>query len=220
MLNRKYKFNVFFIILLAVCLGSSVCAETVYFLVGEISPSYNDSYVLPLSDPCDIAHARDLIEYGPDEIIATIAVAPIERWDPNNGININRDYLQKGIPAWSWYVTGFYGFGEFAIEECDGWPTGVEDSLEAWVGEGGVGQVCFWAYTVIAELGTDLEPWNCDLDVNSNVNFDDWAMFAAYWQDSNCSHRYYCEGTDIDGSGIVDSNDIAIIARNWLWEEP
>lgn len=212
--------NLLYLFLLAACLGTSASGETVYFLVGEISPSHNDSYVLPLNDPYDIAYARDLVEYGAyttPETSAGIVVAAVGRWDPNNGINKNRDYLQQGIPAWSWYVTEFYGFAEFTIEVCDAWPTYVEENLDVWLEQ--VGQICFWAYTVVAELGTDLEPWNCDLTVDGIVDPNDLAWFTSHWLDSGCGHRYYCEGTDIDGGGEVDFYDFAVFARNWLWQK-
>ena len=213
--------NLLFLFILAACSSSLVYAETVYFLVAEISPSRNDSYVLPLEDPCDIAHARKLIEEGPGgpNTMATIAAAYIARWDPNDGININRDYLQPGIPAWSWYVVEFLDFGELASVDCDGWPTAVEDGLDNWIQPGYWGQICFWAYTVVAELGTDLEPWNCDLDISGTVDMNDLAEIASHWLDVGCCHRYYCEGTDIDVSGEVDFKDFAIFANHWLWGE-
>lgn len=199
------------LLLLVACLSSAVCAETVYFLVAEMSPYYHDSYVLPLTDPCDITHARNLIEYGPG-IGGALVVASIDHWDPNNGINTNREYLQPGVPAWSWYVTEFMGFAELSAEVCDGWPGLTE------LGSG-AGQICFWSYTVVAELGTDLEPWNCDLTVDGIVDPNDLAWLTSHWLDSGCGHRYYCEGTDINGSGEVDFYDFAIFANHWLWEE-
>ena len=211
--------NLLFLFILATCLSSTVCAETVYFLVGEIfdPPYLNNSYVLPLTDPYDIAHARDLIEYG-SGIGEAIVVASIDHWDPNNGINTNRDYLQPGIPAWSWYVTEFGGFADFTIEILDGDPSAVEDDVEWWIQNTG-GLIGFWSYTVVAELGTDLEPWNCDLTIDGIVDPNDLTWFTSHWLDSGCGHRYYCEGTDIDGSGEVDFKDFAIFANNWLWEE-
>ncbi len=136
---------------------------------------------------------------------------------PNNGININRDYLQPGIPVWSWYITEFLEFAEATIEFCDGWPGHVEVGYVGGEKEGGV--ICFWSYTVVAELGTDLEPWNCDLTVDGIIDSNDLAWFTSHWLDSGCCHRYYCEGTDIDGSGEVDFYDFAIFANNWVWEE-
>ncbi len=121
-------------------------ASTVYFLVGEL-PGHEfkyDSYVIPLSDPADIAHARDLIAYGPG-IGGTVVAARISR-----GANdINRDYV--GNRSWSWHVSDFFGFGDTGPEVCDGWPTGVEDHLDKWLDQ--VGQICFYSYTIVAELG-------------------------------------------------------------------
>src|SRR5688572_7736622 len=53
--------------------------EPVYFLVGELPdrpPRNNDAYVLPLTDPQHIAHARRLVAEGPS-IGRGIAVANI-----------------------------------------------------------------------------------------------------------------------------------------------
>ena len=106
---------------------------------------------------------------------------------------------------------GFEGFSGVSIEICDGWATGIEDGI--FEGE----LICFWAYTVVAELGTDLEPWNCDLDADRDVDFSDFAIFAAGWRERGCGHRYWCGGADIDLSGSVNARDLAIFARNWLW---
>jgi hypothetical protein len=194
-------------------------AETVYFLVGGIYPSIPESYVLPLDDPCDIAYARLLIDEGPFEpnTSAYIVLAAIDRWDSNNSININRDYLQPGIPAWSWYVTKFDGFWEITSELLNGNPSLVENDIEQWI-EDTNGYIGFWGYTVVAELGMDLEPWNCDLTVDGIVDFNDLEWFASHWLDSGCSHRFYCDGTDINGSGEADFYDFAIFADNWLWQ--
>lgn len=216
------------ILMVLAVLGAEVQAETVYFLVGEKVPLYNDCYVLPLDDPYWIDYARGLLgepnepnkvnhglggikvgnaEYG------TIVVADIYRWE-GEGININRNYLEPNLAAWSWVVV-FNTFASAAIELCDGWPGGVEEALDYWIDD--VGNVCFNAYTVVAELGTNLEPWFCNLDADDDVDFDDFAMFAEQWGQSGCGHRYWCGGADIDGSGTVDGRDLAIFAENWLW---
>jgi len=204
------------LILLLAFLTSSVRAETVYFLVAEFAdpPFHNDSYVVALTDPNDIAHARNLIEYGPGIEGGHIVGASVDSWDPNDGINKNRDYLQPGMPAWSWYAI-FGGFGELSVEECDGMPSAVEEEgIEAWQ-QG----ICFWSYTVVAELGSDPEPWNCDLDLTGVVDFNDLAQITSHWLDSPCCHRYWCDGADLDGSGQVDMYDFAVFARNWRWEK-
>jgi len=215
--NRGAICGAFSVIMVFFGSPATLKAETVYFLVGEIYPVRYDCYVLPLTNPSDIAYARLLIAegpYGPNTLAAYVGAA-IDQWDPNNGININRNYLQPGIPAWSWYVTEFQGFWESSAEILDGCPTGIEDDH----GLGLPGAICFWSYTVIAELGTDLEPWKCDLTVDGSVNIHDFAQFSSHWLDSGCSHRFYCEGTDIDGSGEVDFADFATFVNNWLWNQ-
>jgi hypothetical protein len=99
-------------------LANSSRAESIRFLVGEIGePEHHDAYVLPLSDPAAIAHARELISTGPSAG-APIAVAKIAK-----GANgINRNVLAPGSPAWSWHVTEFEGFADNTIEILDGWP--------------------------------------------------------------------------------------------------
>ncbi len=125
--------------------------EDVLFLVTEL-PGYElfyDSYVLPLSEPDDIAYARGLIEYGPgsEGYEATIVGA----WIAAGADGINRDYLAPGAPEWSWHVSAFVRFAEYSAEIYDGSPSGVESDLEGWIGPGG-GIIGFWSYTVTAEI--------------------------------------------------------------------
>jgi hypothetical protein len=128
--------------------GGPAAAATVEFLVAE-PPGHavhGDSYVLPLSAKADIDHARDLIERGA-AAGAPIAVAQIAAGADGR----NRDVRAPGEPLWSWHVTEFQGFGDFAIELCDGWPGYVEQDVERWIANTN-GAICFWSYTVVAEL--------------------------------------------------------------------
>ena len=133
--------------LAAAAAAGAARAEPILFLVAEPRPVHGDSYVLPLTNPADIQHARDLIRLG-TTAGRTIAVARIEA----GGDGINRDYLAQGLPPWSWHVTEFLGFADFAIELCDGWPTFVERDVAGWI-ENTRGTICFWTYTVVAEIG-------------------------------------------------------------------
>ena len=133
-------------------LGSCVHDRgTVYFLVSEITPTHNDSYILPLTDADDIAQARALIA-DPDNTPAKIVIASIAPCEDCD--SPNRDLLNDG-DSWSWCITGFEGFAELSIEIYDGWPTFVEDDLEGWM-QNTNGTIGFWAYTVTREL-TPLE---------------------------------------------------------------
>jgi hypothetical protein len=112
-----------------------------------------DAYVLPLQAPADVAHARDLIVRGPALAGAPIAVARIAA-GPDG---VNRNVLAPGEPPWSWRVTEFQGFADFTIELCDGTPTLVEQDVAGWIANTG-GVICFWGYTVVAELPTSAIP--------------------------------------------------------------
>jgi len=183
---------------------------TFYFLVSD--PCCSDSYVLPLTELWpDVSHAFDLIEFGPSAG-QPIVVADITSWDPNTGINVNRDYCKQGAPAWSWYVSDFGAFVNTTPEILDGNATQVEDGN--FIG----GTIGFWAYTVVAFLGIDLEPPRCDLSVDGIVDANDLALFSAQWLKSGCGHRYWCGGADLDENAQVDLFDFAILARNWLWD--
>lgn len=44
----------------------------------------------------------------------------------------------------------------------------------------------------------------------------DFAVFASYWMDVNCSLSNWCNGCDFDMSGAVDANDLRFFAQDWL----
>jgi hypothetical protein len=53
----------------------------------------------------------------------------------------------------------------------------------------------------------------------AGVDFGDFAFVAKYWPETDCAGQYWSGGpcgADLDGSGSVDSNDVAILAANWL----
>jgi len=124
-------------------------AGPVYFLVTEFPGQevHQDSYVLPLEDAADIAHARDLIARGPAEAGASIAVAQIA--EGSDGIN--RNVIASGEPQWNWHVTGFEGFADTTVEILDGWPGDVAKEVPAWIANTN-GMIGFWSYTVTREL--------------------------------------------------------------------
>lgn len=119
--------------------------QTIYFLLGEVPghpTSRHESYVLPLSKPEDIAHARDLIargQTGTNELIRSIVVARIAR----SRNDINRNYLDPKFPEWRWHVTEFVAFADFTAEVLDGYPSNMP----------ALNTIGFWSYTVIRELG-------------------------------------------------------------------
>jgi hypothetical protein len=56
----------------------------------------------------------------------------------------------------------------------------------------------------------------CDFNNDGIVNFVDFQILASYWQTANCAGPGSCEGADLDGTGIVDGNDLALFAAFWV----
>jgi hypothetical protein len=135
-------------ILVAVGATARAAAAPIEFLVAEFPGHevHGDSYVLVLAESADIEHARALIEKGA-AAGATIAVVRIA--DGADGRN--RNVRAPGEPLWSWHQTSFEGFGDAAIELCDGWPGYVEQDVDRWIANTD-GTICFWSYTVVEEL--------------------------------------------------------------------
>jgi hypothetical protein len=199
------------IILVVLALGAAAQAETVYFLVSKVLVGCSEGYgyVLPLTEPADIEHARVLccsgpFPGGPQPII----IADI-RWDVH-GMNINRNYCHPAAPSWSWYVSEFLGFGDRAAEICDGNPWDPEDP--SWAGGG---TICFWTYTVVEELGTDLDPWCYALKPDCVADLNDLRIIASHWLESGCEYPGWCGGADVNVSGEVDGIDFALLAEKW-----
>ncbi len=120
--------------------------EATWFVVSPLQGDRQLSYLVPLEDPAHIDHARQIIDLGPAAgrtiISAEIAAGPD---------GFNRNQADPNEPLWSWHVTEVEGFGDFAIELCDGNPQLVEDDVEGWIANT-QGGICFWNYTVSAEL--------------------------------------------------------------------
>ena len=140
------------------CLTVSPAARagTVLFVVAEKPgiEEHHDSFVLPFSNPADVARARDLIARGPDVAGSFIVTAEIAA----GADGINRDVLAPGQPLWGWHVTRFEGFVDMGIELTDGNPTLVQADVPGWIDntngttDSDRGHIGFWSYTVVAEL--------------------------------------------------------------------
>ena len=129
--------------------AGSAGAQTVFFVVSESADvcAHCDSFLLPLSEPQDIADARLLIANGPHSGVGSIPVVEVTA----GADGVNRDPGAPGEPIWGWHVTDFQGFAEVAIELCDGWPGLIESDPRDFVANTG-GQFCPWSYSVTAEL--------------------------------------------------------------------
>lgn len=126
--------------------------ESVFFKIGEIEEVRGESFIIELTDPVHIAHARALIN-DPVNTIDKIVVARIVKQDGSE------EYLNKDLDtdlAWSWRVDSFEGFGFNTIEILDGWPGYIEEDIDRWFqntsGEDDHGVIGFWNYTIVSEV--------------------------------------------------------------------
>jgi hypothetical protein len=174
-------------------------AESIYhFLVGEIHPTHYDSYVLALTDPADIAHARDLIHFGPDAAGEAIVVAKVALGRDG----INRNYVTPGAPLWSWHVAEFISFADTTAEILDGGPRflgNYKDDPEYSC----CGIIGFWGYTVVAEFPTG------DYDDDTDVDHFDVAIWRTTYGSASELRA------DGNGDGTVDAADYVVWRNNF-----
>ena len=52
-----------------------------------------------------------------------------------------------------------------------------------------------------------------DMDADNDVDFADFALFAAYWQQTSCGD---CGGADLTDDGNVTMEDLEKFVTNWL----
>lgn len=149
MLVHRPLLHATFAVLMLGAAAAAAAQDPVWFVVAEREPQRNESYLLPLSEPEDIAAARARVAEGDASGVGSIVSARIAA----GGDGFNRDVQAEGAPPWSWRVTAFEGFADVAIELCDGWPGFVEADPAAFIANTG-GRICFWGYTVVAELET------------------------------------------------------------------
>ncbi len=139
------------VILFCVCcfLGFSqdLHASRIYFLLNDIG--YPETCIIPLSDPAEIALARDKAANGP----GTDSWVVVKVSAGSDGIN--SDYYAPGRPLWSWHVSDFFGFAEITAEACQTPIFFVEDDVNYWAN---LPQTCF-GLGVIEEL-TELNEYN------------------------------------------------------------
>lgn len=59
-----------------------------------------------------------------------------------------------------------------------------------------------------------------DVVPDGSVSLDDFAAFAARWQQKNCAGPDWCSHTDLDKDGKVSEPDLIIFIQHWLDDDP
>lgn len=193
----------------AACLLVSVSfGQPVYFLVADAART--ESFVLGLTDPLDIDHARELIRLGAAAgqplVVAQVACG---------GDGINRDLLSPTRRAWNWHVTAFENFADLTAEVLDGRPSDLLTDCDGWLANSG-GRIGFWTFTVVEELGTEPEPWRCNVVYDDTIDLSDMAVLGRYWLRNDCLSPDWCGGADLDHNSSVDLTDLSVCLGAWL----
>jgi hypothetical protein len=55
-----------------------------------------------------------------------------------------------------------------------------------------------------------------DFNKDTRVDLADFAILASYWQENGCGEPNWCEGTDLDTNGTVNTNDLMLFTEYWL----
>lgn len=219
-LKKRYLNKDLILIGLFLFMAQSLHARVVYFVVTEIYPLHNDSFMVAITEPSDIEHARDLITKSKKTlatiVVAKIAEGSIDPWGVINegmyepsGSGTGSLFVSNEPIEWAWHVSGFIGFADNTIEILDGWPSFVEDDLSGWIANTN-STIGFWSYTITEELFTIYEAADCDLNDDNVINLVDVAMMAQCWQANSC------DKSDINQDGITNVLDLEILITHWL----
>ena len=74
-----------------------------------------------------------------------------------------------------------------------------------------------YSYDAIGNRTRKISTLLADTSVDSNVDFQDFAIVASRWLDDDCGYAdEWCSRADIDWSTEVGLEDLATIARQWL----
>ena len=158
------------IILFLTIINCCTYGETICFLLTEKGNNkcYNDSFVIQLSKPEDIAYARRIImDTNTSALSCTVAAKIILGAD-----GVNRNYLASGAPEWSWHAV-FYSFADCPLPEDIFSPSEIEWN-PVWAQKiYSLGIICFGDYRITSELGPLLEVTITQTSTNLFLNWAD-----------------------------------------------
>jgi hypothetical protein len=124
-----------------------------------------------------------------------------EATDPDSGDTLT--ISKQAGPAWlnidpNGSIWGTPAAGNAGV---NAWTVQVED------GNGGSDQ---------ASMSITVLPGGNDPDINGDgdINFEDFEIIASYWLEP-CSAPGWCEGADLNISGLVDYQDLKTFCQSW-----
>jgi len=123
-------------------------------------------------------------------------------YDPETG-----DITEPNAIVWTSDVDGFVGKGNLIGFELSLGDHALSATATDPEGKSATDTV---GVRVVANLA--------DFSYDQRVNLLDLAKFADRWC-ATCSEPNWCEGVDLDHSGVIDFADLAELSENWLWRQ-
>jgi len=115
-------------------------------------------------------------------------------------------------------------FSGYSLVQSDGAAINLPDSPRSrpfvcyWTGDGIFGPIDGYPDLLVGAGDGRVHlyrgiPRAGDMNVDGAIDFEDFALFATYWQQTECGQ---CGGADFTGDEAVDFNDLRELAANWL----
>ena len=118
-----------------------------------------------------------------------------------------------GARVRNWEEAGIYGFQLLGHSSAVAGDWFIIDYNAIAVGDCNVG--FYEDFELVYELSFS-HVRTRDFNNDTKVDFADFALFALYWQETDCIGPNWCEGADLDIDGSVDIYDLALFVEYWL----
>jgi alpha-tubulin suppressor-like RCC1 family protein len=113
-------------------------------------------------------------------------------------------------------VAGYDVYVATNNEPCVPWILNTTQTSAVFAGAPGY---TYRFYSIARDFLGNVEPAPAVPDAETTLrplDFHFYVIFANRWLESDCGPPLWCDGMDFDGSQMVDLEDVAILAGNWL----
>jgi len=119
--------------------------------------------------------------------------------------------------VWDWEDAVIKGFDLYGDIEAVAGNWFIIDYNATNIGDCNVG---FYDYSVSYDVPIYDIPFSHvrtrDFNIDTKVDFADFAILGSYWQETDCNDPNWCGGTDLDIDGYVDNYDLMLFVDYWL----
>jgi len=165
------------------------------------------------------AHGQNLIVYGKRSSPVVLDLDGDDKKDLLTGNTNGQLLFYKNVGT-----DAEPNFPDYSLVKSDGVDINLPDSPRSrpfvcfWTGDGYFGPIDAYPDVLIGAADGKVHlyrgiPTPGDIDGDGNVDFVDFALFAAQWRQTDCGQ---CGGADLTDDGRVDIDDLCRFTKNWL----